>query len=150
MTVLARIIPQLGDFIAMKGKHLAGHVMISIVDDDKSIREAAKTLVKSLGHCAATFASAEEFLQSGRLDETACVITDVQMPGMSGVELQNHLLATGSCTPVIFVTAFPEDALRERVLRAGAIGFLSKPFTEETLVACLERALALHRSRSPN
>ena len=70
------------------------------------------------------------------------------MPGMSGVDLQDQLLARGSCTPVIFVTAFPEDALRERVLRAGAIGFLSKPFSEASLIACLDKALALHRLRS--
>jgi FixJ family two-component response regulator len=106
--------------------------MISIVDDDKSIREAAKTLVRSLGYSAATFSSAEEFLESGRLDETSCLITDVQMSGMSGVDLQNHLIAKGDCTPVIFVTAFPESGLRERALRAGAVGFLSKPFREES------------------
>lgn len=139
---------ELDDFTAMNESPLAGSAMISIVDDDKSIREAAKRLVKSLGHHAATFASAEEFLKSGRVDETACVITDVQMPGMSGVDLQDQLLARGSCTPVIFVTAFPEDALRERVLRAGAIGFLSKPFSEDSLIACLDKALALHRLRS--
>ena len=130
------------------GAHVAGRAMISIVDDDKSIREAAKTLVRSLGYSAATFASAEEFLESGQLDKTACLITDVQMPGMSGVDLQNHLIAKGDCTPVIFVTAFPESGLRERALRAGAIGFLSKPFREDSLIACLHKALGLHRSRS--
>jgi len=122
--------------------------MISIVDDDKSVREAAKTLVRSLGYSAATFASAEEFLNSGRLDETACLIVDVQMPGMSGADLQNHLTAKGDCTPVIFVTAFSERGLREHVLRAGAVGFLSKPFREDNLIACLDKALALRRSRS--
>lgn len=132
------------------GKRLAGQAMISIIDDDESIRDAAKTLVRSLGYSAATFASAEEFLESGHLGETACLITDVQMPRMSGADLQNHLIAKGDCPPVIFVTAFPEDRLRERVLRAGAIGFLSKPFREDSLIACLNKALALHRSRSSN
>jgi FixJ family two-component response regulator len=122
--------------------------MISIVDDDKSVREAAKTLVRSLGYKTATFASAEEFLESGRLRDTACLITDVQMPGMSGVDLQSHLMANGHCTPVIFVTAYPEENVRERAMVAGAFGFLSKPFSEESLIACLDRALEHYRSRS--
>jgi len=122
---------------------------ISIVDDDKSVREAAKMLVKSLGYTTATFASAEEFLESGRLPDTACLITDVQMPGMSGVDLQSHLTASGHSTPVIFVTAYPEASVRARALEAGAFGFLSKPFSEESLIACLDKALDHHRSRSP-
>jgi FixJ family two-component response regulator len=123
--------------------------MISIVDDDKSFREAAKMLVKSLGYAAATFASAEEFLESGRLRNTACLITDVRMPGMSGVDLQSHLLANGHRTPVIFVTAHREERLRERALAAGALGFLIKPFREENLIACLDRATGTHNSSSP-
>jgi len=115
--------------------------MISIVDDDKSVREAAKALVRSLGYAAETFASAEEFLESGRLSDTACLITDLQMPGMSGVELQSNLVANGYCTPVIFITAYPEAHVRKRALDAGAIGFLSKQFSEETLIACLDKAL---------
>jgi FixJ family two-component response regulator len=122
--------------------------MISIVDDDRSVRNAARTLLRSLGYSTATFASAEEFLQSGRLQETACLITDVQMPGMSGVDLQNHLIAKGDKTPVIFVTAFPEDSLRARALGAGAFGFLTKPFSEDSLLACLDKALAHWRSRT--
>jgi FixJ family two-component response regulator len=122
--------------------------MISIVDDDKSVREAANALIRSLGYAAATFASAEEFLESGRLGDTACLITDVQMPGMSGIDLQNHLAANGHCTPVIFVTAYPEESVRERALHAGAFGFLSKPFSEECLIACLDKALKQYRSRT--
>ena len=122
--------------------------MISIVDDDKSVREAAKMLVKSLGYATETFASAEEFLESGRLCDTACLITDVQMPGMSGVDLQSHLTANGHCPPVIFVTAYPEASVRARALEAGAFGFLSKPFSEDSLIWCLDRALEHHRSRS--
>lgn len=116
--------------------------MISIVDDDKSVREAAKMLIRSLGYTTATFASAEEFLESGRLCDTACLITDVQMPGMSGVDLQSHLVTNGYRTPVIFVTAFPAENIRNRALDAGAFGFLSKPFSEESLIACLDKALA--------
>jgi FixJ family two-component response regulator len=123
--------------------------MISIVDDDKSVREAAKMLIRSLGYATATFASAEEFLESGRLCDTACLITDVQMPGMSGVDLQSHLTARGHRTPVIFVTAYPEESVRARALDAGAFGFLGKPFSEDSLIACLDRALEHYRSGSP-
>jgi FixJ family two-component response regulator len=123
--------------------------MISIVDDDRSVREAAKALIRSLGYTTATFASAEEFLESGRLHDTKCLITDVQMPGMSGVDLQCHLAANGYCTPVILITAYPEENVRARALDAGAFGFLSKPFSEDNLIACLDRALEHHRSTSP-
>jgi FixJ family two-component response regulator len=121
--------------------------MISIVDDDQSVRNAARTLLRSHGYATATFASAEEFLQSDRVQDTACLITDVQMPGMSGVDLQEHLIANGDKMPVIFVTAFPEEGVRRRALGAGAFGFLTKPFTEDSLIACLEKALAHYRAR---
>ena len=115
--------------------------MISIVDDDASVREATKGLVRSLGYVAATFASAEEYLQSERVADTSCLITDVKMSGMSGVELQHRLIAAGHRTPVIFMTAFPEESVRARALKAGAFGFLSKPFDDDHLVECLDKAL---------
>jgi FixJ family two-component response regulator len=115
--------------------------VISIVDDDESVREAMKGLVRSLGYRAAAFASAQEYLRSDRLTDTSCLIVDVQMPGMSGVELQERLIAGGRRTPIIFVTGFPEAKIRARVLRAGAFGYLSKPFDDESLIACLDRAL---------
>jgi FixJ family two-component response regulator len=115
--------------------------MISIVDDDEAVREATKGLVRSLGYDAATFATAEDFLRSNRVHETSCLITDVQMPCLSGVELQSHLLAQGDRTPVIFITAFPEERTRARAMKAGAIGFLSKPFEEESLIQHLHAAL---------
>ncbi|WP_246737276.1 response regulator transcription factor [Nordella sp. HKS 07] len=115
--------------------------MISIVDDDESVREATKGLVRSLGYTAVTFGSAEEFLSSERMPETSCIIADVQMPGVSGVEMQDRLIAEGHRLPVIFITAFPEDRVRERALEAGAIGYLSKPFNEEHLIGCLDKAL---------
>jgi FixJ family two-component response regulator len=124
--------------------------MIAIIDDDASIRNGARALLKSLGYATATFASAEEFLESARLQQAACLITDVQMPGMSGVDLQDHLKARGDVTPVIFVTAFPEEELRQRVLSAGAFGFLAKPFSEDCLIACLEKALAQERPTGTN
>ena len=115
--------------------------MISIVDDDESVREATKGLVRSLGYAAATFASAEEYLQSERVRDTSCLIADVQMPGMSGVDLQHRLIADGNYTPIIFVTAFPEERMRARALETGAFGFLSKPFDADCLIKCLDRAL---------
>jgi FixJ family two-component response regulator len=115
--------------------------MISIVDDDESVRETTRGLVRSLGFNADAFASAEEFLQSDRINDTTCLIADVQMEGMSGVELQSLLLAQGRHMPIIFMTAFPEEWIRVRVLNAGAIGFLSKPFNEECLINCLDTAL---------
>jgi FixJ family two-component response regulator len=120
---------------------LQDYPLVSIVDDDESVREATRGLVRSLGFAAVTFASAEEFLRSDRVGDTSCLITDVQMPGLSGVELQSCLIAQGHRTPIIFITAFPEDSVRTRVLNAGAIGFLSKPFDEECLIDCLDMAL---------
>jgi FixJ family two-component response regulator len=116
-------------------------LVISIVDDDESVREATKRLVRSLGYSAAAFGSAEEFLSSDRLHDTQCLITDVQMPGLGGVELQDYLIAKGHEVPVIFVTAFPDERLRRRALSAGAFGFLSKPLDEDILIGCLDRAL---------
>ena len=123
--------------------------MISIVDDDESIREATKGLVRSLGYRAMTFASAEEFLQSDSLDETACLIADVQMPGVDGLELQRRLIALDRHVPTIFITAFPEEAARNTAFAAGAFGYLDKPFREESLLDCLEAALRNCGARIP-
>jgi FixJ family two-component response regulator len=125
--------------------------VISIVDDDSSMRDATSALVRSLGFTVATFASAEDFLESSRIDDTACLITDVQMPGLSGVELQSRLIAQGRNMPIIGVTAFPEESVRSQMLEAGAVGFLSKPFNDECLINCLATALKSHNTpRSPN
>jgi FixJ family two-component response regulator len=115
--------------------------LISIIDDDESVREATRCLVGSLGYATAAFASAEEFLRSERVHDTACLITDVQMPGLNGLELQQRLVENGHDIPVIFVTAFPEERLRTRAIEAGACGFLEKPFDDESLVVCLHSAL---------
>ena len=123
--------------------------MISIVDDDESMREATSGLVRSLGYRAVTFGSAEEFLYSDSLNDTSCLITDVQMPGLSGIDLQRQLIAKGHLVPTIFITAFPEEVTRQCALTAGAIGYLDKPFTEESLVKCLEAALRGHGERIP-
>jgi FixJ family two-component response regulator len=115
--------------------------VISVVDDDASVRVATDNLLRSLGYIVHTFASAEEFLRSSQLNDASCVITDVQMPAMSGVELQALLLAQGHRVPLIFITAFPEETIRERALKAGAICFLTKPFDRLTLIKCLDTAL---------
>src|SRR5215467_10919729 len=117
--------------------------MISIVDDDEFVREATKGFVRSLGYAAEAFASAEDFLQSERVDDTSCVITDLQMPGLSGIELQTHLMSRGNRTPMIFVTASREEMARARALNGGAIGFLPKPFNEERLIEYIRLALAV-------
>ena len=115
--------------------------LISIIDDDESVRVAISSLVRSLGLTASGFASAEEFLTSADLPGTACVITDVQMPGMSGIELQDLLIRQGWRLPIIFITAFPEERIQQRLLAAGAAGFLIKPFDGQTMIECLNAAL---------
>jgi FixJ family two-component response regulator len=118
------------------------HPLISIVDDDALARDGIKELVESLGYKARTFISAEHFLESRVIAETACVITDLQMPGLNGLELQEALRSQGCCIPIILITAFPNGKHRNRALEGGALGFLSKPFDEASLIQCLTAALA--------
>jgi FixJ family two-component response regulator len=121
--------------------------IISIIDDDDSMRCAIKSLVTSLGLRVHTFRSAEEFLQSPRVDDTSCLITDLQMPGLSGIELQGLLVAQARHMPIILVTAFPEEHTRNRAMEAGALGFLSKPFESQTLIKLIDKAIATgHKS----
>jgi FixJ family two-component response regulator len=126
---------------------LAKTHVISIIDDDPSVREATRSLVRSLGYSAQAFSSAEEYLQSDRVRDSACVITDLHMPGMSGADLQDRLIAEGLRTPMIFVTAYFEERARDRVMDAGAFGFLRKPFSDESLIECLDRALGAGATR---
>ncbi len=121
---------------------MANARVISVIDDDTSFRRATARLIHSLGHAVASFASAEEFLQSGRLDETSCLVSDVQMPGMSGVELQSRLRQEGRRLPIIFITAYPESCSRNEALASGAVGFLNKPFHDDELISCIDQALA--------
>ena len=116
--------------------------LIVIVDDDEAIRQAAQSLMESLGYRAATFASADAFLGSPELAEAACLIADVQMPGMSGADLYWQLHGSGSAIPTILITAFPDDRVRQRVLAAGAVCYLVKPFEESDLLRCLQSAIA--------
>ena len=115
--------------------------IVMIVDDDKSVRRAARRLIKSFGFAVETFASAEDFLTSGRLLQTACLVLDVQMPGLNGLELQNRLISEGHQIPTLFITAFNDENAREQALRAGAVGYLVKPFEEADLLAGIKLAL---------
>ena len=119
------------------------HALISIVDDDALAREGIKELAESLGYRARTFISAEHFLESGVIAETACLITDLQMPGLNGLQLQEALRSQGCCVPIILITAFPDEKRRHRALEGGALGFLSKPFDESSLIQCLAIASKL-------
>jgi FixJ family two-component response regulator len=115
--------------------------LISIVDDDSIVRRAIESLVMSRGYRACTFPSAEAFLQSPLVTETSCLISDVQMPGISGVQLQDRLADLGLSIPTIFITAYPDDSVRTRVLGSGAVCFLLKPFDAQPLVECIDDAL---------
>jgi FixJ family two-component response regulator len=119
--------------------------LISVIDDDASFRIATDNLLSAHGYTVYSFASAAEFLHSPQLDETSCVISDVQMPAMSGIELQTLLRKQGRGLPFIFITAFPKETVRVRALSEGAIGFLVKPFDGLTLIRCVEAALRTHR-----
>jgi FixJ family two-component response regulator len=119
--------------------------VISVVDDDAAVRAATSKFLRSHGYTVQAYSSAEDFLQSGRLNDTACVIADVQMPGMSGLELLTKMRAQGHDAPFIFITAFPDETTRARALQRGAICFLPKPFAGPTLIDCLVVALEGHR-----
>ncbi|MGA2248103.1 MAG: response regulator [Verrucomicrobiota bacterium] len=113
------------------------------MDDDQSIREATTSLLKSNGFRTEVFASAEEFLESPHLPETRCLILDVQMPKMNGLELQRRLRAENRRIPIIFITAHGDQKTRNEAMRAGAIDFLTKPFSEEALLVSIKSALQL-------
>jgi len=115
--------------------------LISIIDDDESVRVATACLIRSLGYRAQTFASADEFLESLHIGEAACLIVDVQMPKTSGIELQRVLRAKGIVTPIIFITAFPEERIRAKALDDASSCMLSKPFDSRVLIECLATAL---------
>lgn len=117
--------------------------LISIVDDDESVRDALKSLIDSIGYHAEVFASGEAFLNSPVIAQTDCLIADVRMPGMNGLELQERLNAANSSVPIVFISAHDDGEARARGLQAGAVDFLKKPFSEDSLLraidACLEK-----------
>jgi FixJ family two-component response regulator len=115
--------------------------LISIVDDDHSVRVAVATLVRSIGFDACSFESAEGYLASNERRKTSCIVSDVQMQGTNGLDMQSRLVTQNDRTPIIFITAFPQPDLKQRALDAGAICFLSKPFDGEALIKCIEAAI---------
>jgi FixJ family two-component response regulator len=116
--------------------------LISIIDDDESAREAAVGLVRALGFTATEFQSAADFLQSSHLSRTACLIADMRMPGMTGLELYRHLIAVGAPIPTVLVTAYPDEAVRANALKAGIRCYLAKPLVPDALLVCIRSALA--------
>ena len=115
--------------------------VISIVDDDQSVREGTMDLLNSIGFAAEAFEHANDFLNSNRLNSTSCLIADVQMPGMTGLDLHNRLVGSGNVIPTILITAFPNDRDRMRALQNGVRWYLTKPFSENELLACIREAL---------
>ena len=115
--------------------------MIAIVDDDEAVRNAMKTLVRSLGYHTSTFGSVDKFLNSEQISDTSCLITDVQMPGLSGCDLQDRLIARGHRIPIIFITGHPDENVRARAIKAGAVAFLTKPVNPDHLLGYLGEAL---------
>jgi len=122
---------------------LPTHSVIAVIDDDASVRAATNNLLSSHGYLVHTFSSADDFLKSAHLYD--CVITDVQMPAMTGLDLLMNVRNRGNDTPFIFITAFPDENVRARALKAGAVGFLDKPFAGRILIDCIETALNRHR-----
>jgi FixJ family two-component response regulator len=120
--------------------------LVSVVEDDQFFRESMRRLMRSLGYDVAAFPSAADFLASPRLGETACLIADVHMPAMTGIELHEYLIEAGYAIPTILVTAYPDDAHRARALNGGVVGYLRKPVDEQHLMRCLRAALG---SREP-
>jgi FixJ family two-component response regulator len=115
--------------------------VISIVDDDESVRESTADLIRSMGFDTKSFPRAESFLRSRTIGRTACLIADVRMPGMTGIELHDRLVGTGNAIPTILITAYPNDRDRAQAMRSGVICYLSKPFGEAELLSCIHAAL---------
>jgi FixJ family two-component response regulator len=126
---------------ALRGEFGVTKNLISVVDDDESVRRTTTLLIESFGFRAATFESAESFLRSGQLNDSSCLIVDVQMPGMNGLQLQSHLAACGCGIPIIFITAYDDKESRQRAMQAGAVEFLGKPFSDEHLLQTIRSAL---------
>jgi FixJ family two-component response regulator len=115
--------------------------LIAVVDDDAAVRRTTARLIEAFGFRAASFESGDSFMRSDQLRETSCLVADVQMPGMNGLELQSHLAAAGFSIPIIFITAYDTKESRQRAMQAGAIAFLVKPFTQDLLLETIRAAL---------
>ena len=127
---------------------MAKRPRISIVDDDESVREATMSLMRAAGFSTEAFPCADDFLKSERRGRTDCLIADVQMPGMTGLELHGRLAQSGNAIPTVLITAYPDEKVRFRALQAGVVCYLSKPFNEDELLECIQSALAQGATRS--
>ena len=127
--------------MASTASTVSSSTFIVVIDDDASVRNAMQNLMKSLGHHVALYASANEFLRSADLTKAQCLILDIQMPGLSGIDLQNIVSALRAPIPIIFVTAHSDEDVRLRALSLGAVGFLEKPFDDEALIELIDKAL---------
>lgn len=116
-------------------------ISVVVVDDDESVRRTTKLLIESFGYRASIFESAEAFLKSGQLNDTSCLVVDVQMPGMNGLQLQRHLTAEGWSIPIIFISGYGNKESRRQAMLAGAVAFLDKPFNDEQLLESLRSAV---------
>jgi FixJ family two-component response regulator len=125
----------------LPGGHVPQAILVSVVEDDQFFRESMRRLMRSMGYVVEVFPSAADFLASSRLVETACLIADVQMPGMTGAELHRHLTDSGFAIPTILVTAYDDDNARVRALNEGVVCYLRKPVDEKHLIQCLRTAL---------
>ena len=124
---------------------MAKRTLISVVEDDQPFRESMRKLMIALGYTVEAFPSAADFLASPLLTETACLVSDVQMPGMTGIELHSHLVDAGYAIPTILVTAYPDEAVRKRALKNGVVCYISKPVDDEHLEHCLRSALEFRK-----
>jgi FixJ family two-component response regulator len=115
-------------------------LVIAVVDDDGSVRRATVDLLSSAGFACESFASGDEYLRSGGVADTTCLILDITMPGITGLDLQRHLVRSGYSFPIIFITGHPENSTRSQALRAGAICYLTKPYNDDELLGCIARA----------
>jgi FixJ family two-component response regulator len=121
---------------------MSSRPLVAIVDDDSSIRDATSNLLQAAGFSTATFADAESFLKSAGGPRAACLVADMRMPGMSGLQLHQHLVASGASIPIVLITAYPSDATRLRAREAGIVCCLAKPFAPDELLECVRGALA--------
>ena len=126
-----------------------GRPLLSVVDDDQSVRESLPDLLREFGFAARAFSSAEEFLRSGSVDDTSCLILDIAMPGMSGPELREELKHRGQEIPIIYITGQRDETMRAKVLNQGAAGFLLKPFSDTAMLAAIKKALRAADGSNP-
>ena len=128
--------------VMQSGKNARERPLLSVVDDDEMLRESVPDLLREFGFAALAFSSGQEFLSSSHVDETRCLILDVAMPGMSGLDVQEELKRRGQAVPIIFITGQKNDDIREQALRQGAVRFLYKPFSDSALLDAVNMALS--------